>query len=120
MARSSQAEERFDSLAAQINDWVDSAVALDEGHFPNELLSDLQDLTEDLKTFLEEEGTDYDRREVTEIFITPEMGEVVDRFPRVRRLIESAWGSRLIDEIAEANENDFGTLDEDEDEDEED
>ncbi len=28
-----QADERFDTLAAQVHEWVESAVALDEGHF---------------------------------------------------------------------------------------
>jgi hypothetical protein len=28
---------------------------------------------------------------VIEMFVTPEMAEVTDRFPKVRRLLESAW-----------------------------
>ncbi len=36
-----------------------------------------------------------------ETFVTPEMGEVMGRFPKVRRLLESAWGSTLTDQIEE-------------------
>ena len=114
MTRSPQAEERFDALAAQVHEWTESAVALDEGHFPNEMVSDLQDLIEELKTFLEDEGADFDRRDVTELFVTPEMAEIVDRFPRVRRMLESAWGSRLMDLIAEESSG-FEPLEDDDD-----
>ena len=98
----SRVDQRFDELVSQVHDWVESAVALDEGHFPSELLSDLRDLIEELKAFLEdEESTDYARNDVLEIFVTPEMGEVMHRFPKVRRLLESAWGSQLTDMIEE-------------------
>jgi hypothetical protein len=95
----SRVDERFDELVSQTHDWVESAVALDEGHFPTELLSDLRDLIEELKEFLEDEG---DRRgEVLELFVSPEMAEIMTRFPRVRRLLESAWGSQLTEMIDE-------------------
>ena len=96
----SREDERFDQLVAQVHDWVESAVALDEGHFPSELLSDLRDLIEELKEFLEDEGKGR-RDEVLELFVSPEMAEVMTRFPRVRRLLESAWGSQLIEQIDE-------------------
>jgi hypothetical protein len=114
VTRSSQAEERFDALAAQVHEWTESAVALDEGHFPNELISDLQDLVEELKAFLEDEGEDFDRQDVTELFVTPEMAEIVDRFPRVRRLLEGAWGSRVMDLIGEESSG-FEPLEDDDD-----
>jgi hypothetical protein len=115
--RNERAEERFDELVSQVHDWVESAVALDAGHFPNELLSDLRDLIEDLKTFLDEdEGANYKRSDVTELFVTPEMAEVMERFPRVRRLLESAWGSQLTDLIEEEGTG-FEPLDDDEDDD---
>lgn len=110
-----RAEERFDDLASQVHDWTESAVALDAGHFPNELLSDLRDLIEELKTFLEEE-TEFKRAEVLEMFVTPEMAEVMQRFPRVRKILESAWGSTLTDQIEEeAAPFDAGEDDEEED-----
>jgi hypothetical protein len=85
-----------------VHDWVESAVALAEGHFPSELLSDLRDLIEELKAFLDDDETSaYSRSDVLETFVTPEMGEVMGRFPRVRRLLESAWGSQLTDQIEE-------------------
>ncbi len=112
MTRSPQAEERFDSLAAQVHEWTESAVALDEGHFPNEMISELQDLVEELKAFLEDEAGEYERRDVTELFVTPEMAEIVDRFPRARRLLEGAWGSRVMDLIAEESSG-FEPLDDD-------
>ena len=79
-----QLDQRFDSLAVQVHDWTDSAVALDEGHFPNELLNELADLIDELKAFLEEAGPSYGRADVTELFVTPEMAEVIQRFSRVR------------------------------------
>lgn len=112
MNKSSSAEEHFDALATQVYEWVESAVSLDEGHFPNELLNDLRDLVDELKGFLEEEDTGYTRRDVTELFVTPEMADVVDRFPKVRRLMEGAWGSQLLEAIAEESSG-FEPLDED-------
>jgi hypothetical protein len=109
----SREDERFDQLVAQVHDWVESAVALDEGHFPSELLSDLRDLIEELKEYLEEEGAGR-REEVLEVFVSPEMAEIMHRFPRVRRLLESAWGSGLTDQIEE--ESGFDPDDEDDDE----
>ena len=113
--KSAQADEQFDALVAQVHEWVESAVALDAGHFPSELLSDLRDLIEELKTFLDEEGSSYDRRDVTELFVTPEMAEVIDRFPRVRRLMESAWGSQLTELIQEEGGGFEGFEDDDDD-----
>jgi hypothetical protein len=106
-------DEKFDGLVSQVHDWVESAVALDEGHFPSELLSDLRDLIEELKEYLEDEGAGR-REEVLEVFVSPEMAEIMHRFPRVRRLLESAWGSGLTDQIEE--ESGFDPDDEDDDE----
>jgi hypothetical protein len=113
----SRVDQRFDELVSQVHDWVESAVALDEGHFPSELLSDLRDLIEELKSFLDDEDSaEYTRNDVLEIFITPEMGEVMHRFPRVRRLLESAWGSQLTELIEEESMGfDAGDGDDDED-----
>lgn len=109
----SRDDERFDLLVSQVHDWVESAVALDEGHFPSELLSDLRDLIEELKEYLEEEGAGR-REEVLEVFVSPEMAEIMHRFPRVRRLLESAWGSGLTDQIEE--ESGFDPDDDEDDE----
>ncbi len=111
-------EQRFDHLAAQVHEWTESAVALDEGHFPNELLRELEDLIEELKSFLEEENVPYERRDITELFITPEMGEVIERFPRVRRVLERAWGSQLT-ELIQEEASGFGGFDEEDEEEEE-
>lgn len=92
-------DARFDELASQAHDWVDSAVALDEGHFPTELLSDLRDIISELKEYLDEH--EVNRREVLELFATPEMAEVMQRFPRVRRMLESAWGTQFTDMLEE-------------------
>jgi hypothetical protein len=109
----SKDDERFDQLVSQVHDWVESAVALDEGHFPSELLSDLRDLIEELKDYLDEEGAGR-RDEVLEVFVSPEMAEIMHRFPRVRRLLESAWGSGLTDQIEE--ESGFDPDDDEDDE----
>lgn len=112
-----RADQKFDSLVSQVHDWTESAVALDEGHFPTELLSDLRDLIEELKSFLEdEESGTYKRNDVTELFVTPEMAETMNRFPKVRRLLESAWGSQLTD-LIEEEASGFETEEEEEDED---
>jgi hypothetical protein len=113
----SRVDQKFDELVSQVHDWVESAVALDEGHFPSELLSDLRDLIEELKAFLDDDETSaYSRADVLETFVTPEMGEVMSRFPRVRRLLESAWGSQLTDQIEEESLG-FESPEEDDDED---
>jgi hypothetical protein len=113
----SRVEQKFDDLMSQVHDWVESAVALDEGHFPSELLSDLRDLIEELKNFIDdEESAAYSRAEVLEVFVTPEMGEVMGRFPKVRRLLESAWGSTLTDQIEEESMG-FESPEEDDDDD---
>ena len=44
--------------------------------------------------------------------MTPEMAEVIDRFPKVRRYLERAWGSQLIELIEEEGAG-FGGLDDD-------
>jgi hypothetical protein len=108
-------EQRFDTLAVQVHDWTESALALDAGHFPSELLNDLEDLIEELKAFLDEEESSYDRKDVTELFVTPEMAEVIERFPRVRRQLERAWGAQLTELIEEEGAG-FGSLDDDDDE----
>lgn len=110
-----QADERLDALAAQVHDWTESAVSLDEGHFPNELLNELEDIVDELKAYLDDEGAGEDRSSVTDLFVTPEMSEVVQRFPKVRRMLERAWGQQLMDTIEEEGAG-FGTLDEDDDE----
>jgi len=98
----SKVDQRFDELVSQVHDWVESAVALDEGHFPSELLSDLRDLVEELKAFMDDdESKEYTRADVLEVFVTPETGEVMHRFPKVRRLLEQAFGSQLIEQIEE-------------------
>lgn len=108
-------EQRFDGLAVQVHDWTESALALDEGHFPSELLSDLEDLIDELKAFLEDAESEYDRKDVTELFVTPEMADVIERFPRVRRQLERAWGAQLTDLIEEEGAG-FGELEDDEEE----
>lgn len=107
-------EQRFDGLAVQLHEWTESALALDEGHFPSELLSDLDDLLEEFKGFLEDAEGSYERKDVTELFVTPEMADVIDRFPKVRRYLERAWGAQLTDLIEEEGAG-FGGLDDDDD-----
>lgn len=109
-----QLERRFDELAVQVHDWTESAVALDEGHFPNEMLNELSDLIDELKEFLEESGSSYGRKEVTELFVTPEMAEVIHRFSRVRKQLERAWGAQLTDLIEEEGEG-FSSIEDDDD-----
>jgi hypothetical protein len=116
MNRSPSTDSQFDALASQVHDWVESAVALDEGHFPNELLSELEDLISELKAYLAEEDTRQDRSDVIELFVSPEMAEVVDRFPRVRRMLERAWGSKLT-ELLEEESSGFPEMGGDDDED---
>lgn len=112
-----QLARRFDDLAVQVHEWTDSAVALDEGHFPNEMLNELTDLIDELKLFVDEAGESYGRTEITELFVTPEMAEVIDRFPRVRKYLERAWGAQLTDLIQEEGKFEIPGGDDDDDED---
>lgn len=111
----SQTDHQFDALAAQVYEWIESAVALDEGHFPNELLNELEDLITELKSYLDDRQAGHDRRDVIDLFVSPEMAEVVERFPRVRRMLERAWGSQLT-ELLEEEASGFDSYDEDDDE----
>lgn len=116
MRGGSRADERFDELVSGVHDWVESAVALDEGHFPSEMLSELRDLIDDLKGFLEdEEEGKYNRGDVLELFVSPEMAEVMERFPRVRRTLESAWGAQFIEMIEELDAGGYEPPDDDDD-----
>jgi hypothetical protein len=107
-----QLDRRFDTLAVQVHEWTESAIALDEGHFPSEMLSDLEDLIEELKAFLEDADASYERKDVTELFVTPEMADIIQRFPRVRRQLERAWGQQVTDLIDEEGEG-FSEMDDD-------
>ena len=112
-------EKKLDSLAAAVHEWTESAVALDAGHFPGELLEELRDLITEIEEALEEDDSAPDDQTfVREVFVTPEMAEVIDRFPRVRRMLERAWGRQLLERIEE-EASDVPPLDsQDEDEDE--
>jgi hypothetical protein len=106
-------DQQLDALTAQLHEWTESALALDEGHFPRELLNELEDLISELKTLMDENPNEVDRRGVTEQFVNPEMAEVVERFPRVRRVLERALGSEFMEQLQEEGEG-FGPLDDDE------
>lgn len=110
-------EERFDDLAAQIHDWTESAVALDAGHFPQEMVSELEDLVQAIREFLEGDGSDdFKRRDFAELLITPEMSEVLQRFPKLRRVLDRNWGGAMSERILE---EEFGYVNESDDEEEE-
>jgi predicted transcriptional regulator len=104
--------QQLDALTAQLQEWTESALALDEGHFPRELLSELEDIISELKALMDENPNEIDRRVVTEQFISPEMAEVVERFPKVRRVLERALGSEFMEMLQEEGDG-FGTLDDD-------
>lgn len=105
-------DQQLDALTAQLHEWTESALALDEGHFPRELLSELEDLISELKALLDESDSAVDRRAITEEFVNPEMAEVVERFPKVRRLLERALGGDFMDQLQEESEG-FGSFDDD-------
>jgi predicted transcriptional regulator len=107
-------DQQLDALTAQLHEWTESALALDEGHFPRELLNELEDLISELKLLIDENPTEIDRRAVTEQFVNPEMAEVVERFPKVRRMLERALGSEFMEQLHEEGQG-FGTLDDDDD-----
>ncbi len=107
-------DQQLDALAAQLHEWTEAALALDEGHFPRELLSELEDLLTELKAVMDDQVSDEDRRGITEQLVNPEMAEVVERFPRVRRLLERALGAEFMDQLQEEVEG-FGTLEDDDD-----
>jgi len=107
-------DQQLDALTAQLHDWTESALALDEGHFPRELLNELEDIITELKALIDENPGQFDRATFSEEFVNPEMAEVVERFPRVRRVLERALGSEFVEQLAEESEG-FGPLDEDDD-----
>jgi hypothetical protein len=107
-------DHQLDALTAQLHEWTESALSLDEGHFPRELLNELEDVISELKALMDENPAEYDRRGITDQFVNPEMAEVVERFPRVRRLMERALGSEFIEQLQEESES-FGGLDDDDD-----
>jgi hypothetical protein len=107
-------DQQLDALTAQLHDWTESALALDEGHFPRELLNELEDILSELKTLIDENPGEFDRATFSEEFVNPEMAEVVERFPRVRRVLERALGSEFVEQLAEESEG-FGPLDDDDD-----
>jgi predicted transcriptional regulator len=107
-------DPQLDAVTAQLHEWTESALALDEGHFPRELLNELEDLISELKALLDENPSDSERRGITEQFVNPEMAEVVERFPRVRRVLERALGAEFMEQLQEEAEG-FGTLDDDDD-----
>jgi len=105
---------QVDALAAQLHDWTEAALALDEAHFPREMLNELDDLVTELKALIDEDPAGPDQNGITEQFINPEMAEVVGRFPRVRRLLERALGSEFLEQLSEES-GELGALDDDED-----
>jgi hypothetical protein len=107
-------DQQLDILTAQLHEWTESALALDEGHFPRELLNELEDIISELKAVMDEFASESDRRAITEQFVNPEMAEVVERFPRVRRVMERALGSEFLEQLQEESEG-FGGLDDDDD-----
>jgi hypothetical protein len=107
-------DQQLDVLTAQLHEWTESALALDEGHFPRELLNELEDLLSELKALIEEDPAEDDRRGVTDQFVNPEMAEVVERFPRVRRVLESALGSEFLEALQEEGQG-FTSPDDDDD-----
>jgi hypothetical protein len=107
-------DQELDAVTAQLHDWTEAALALDEGHFPRELLNELEDIITELKVLIDERSSDLERREITDQFANPEMAEVVQRFPRVRRLMERALGSEFVEQLQEEGEG-FGGSDDEED-----
>lgn len=107
-------DQQLDAVTAQLHEWTEAALALDEAHFPRELLSELEDIVAELKALMDEESLEFDRRDVIEQFVNPEVAEVVERFPKIRRLLERALGSEFLDQLAEEAEG-FSVGDDDED-----
>jgi hypothetical protein len=106
--------QQLDALTAQLHEWTESALSLDEGHFPRELLNELEDIISELKSLIDEDPAEFDRASFTQEFVNPEMAEVVERFPKVRRVLERALGSEFVEQLAEESEG-FGSLDDDDD-----
>ena len=107
-------DQQLDAVTAQLREWTEAALALDEGHFPRELLNELEDIVAELKSLIDEGEGQFDRADFSEQFVNPEMAEVVGRFPRVRRLLEKALGTEFLEQLAEEAEG-FSPPDDDED-----
>ncbi len=107
-------DPQLDAVTAQLHDWMEAALALDEGHFPREMLNELEDIVGELKSLLDDNPSEFDRRTVTDQFVNPEMAEVVERFPRVRRLLERALGGEFMEQLQEEGES-FSPIEDDDD-----
>lgn len=110
--KATRPEQRFDELAAQLTEWVESAVALDVERFPRELMIELDDYIEEFRALLEDPSGPIKRQDILEVFVSPEMAEIAERYPRVRRSLEGAWGSQLTARLNEETES-FEPLDDD-------
>lgn len=103
-------DQELDAVTAQLLEWTESALSLDEGHFPRELLNELEDILAELRSLMEGNLSASDRRAVTDEFVNPEMAEVVERFPSVRRVLQRALGTEFMEQLSEEGEG-FGVLD---------
>lgn len=94
-------DQQIDDISSQLHEWTEAALALDAGHFPRELLNELEDIVAELRQVIDEHGSDFDRDHFTEQFVNPEMAEVVVRFRKVSRMLERVLGAEFIEQLEE-------------------
>ena len=102
----------LEEITDQLHEWTDAALALDDGHFPQELLHELEDLISEFRAAFED-NPDVDRGTYEEMLLTPEMAEVVGRFDRLSRMLEKVLGSDFIERLEEEREGFVPPFDED-------
>ena len=92
-------DQEFDAITSQLHEWTEAALALDAGHFPRELVNELEDIVAEMKAFIEDQDSDEVRQELATEFVNPEMAEVATRFPKVSRMLERVLGAEFIEEL---------------------
>lgn len=97
-------DQEFDAITSQLHEWTEAALALDAGHFPRELINELEDIVAEMKALIEDHDSDDFRQDFASEFVNPEMAEVATRFPKVSRMLERVLGAEFIEELEEEAE----------------
>lgn len=92
-------DQEYDAVTSQLHEWTEAALALDAGHFPRELINELEDIVAEMKALIDNADSDEFRHDLASEFVNPEMAEVATRFPKVSRMLERVLGSDFIEEL---------------------
>ena len=85
-------DAELDAVTAQLHDWTEAALALDEGHFPRELLNELEDIVGEITQRYEGADVGDDVRELVDALRYVETGRLQRRADRTGREIQHNRG----------------------------